>query len=156
MNGTLDSSTITFPLDQPIYADATHDTVIASIITALNFTTLAANGPLPIDHIPVYQTYHVNEIAPFSSNLVAQVLSCPASAAAYDSKTESYIRFLLNDGAVPLTGIAHCETPNEDGLCLFDNFVKGMQERIAEVNYAYDCYASYSAPTPDNIIDGQV
>lgn len=28
-NGTLDSSNITFPLDQPIYVDASHDTVIS-------------------------------------------------------------------------------------------------------------------------------
>lgn len=29
-NGTLDGNNITFPLNQPIYMDATHDTVIAS------------------------------------------------------------------------------------------------------------------------------
>lgn len=29
-NGTLDSNSITFPLNQPIYVDATHDTVIAN------------------------------------------------------------------------------------------------------------------------------
>ena len=29
-NGTLDGNNITFPLNQPIYVDATHDTVIAN------------------------------------------------------------------------------------------------------------------------------
>lgn len=68
-NSTLNAAEVTFPLDQPIYVDATHDTVISSskciceyswhfadtmstVIVALNFTTLAANGPLPLDHIP--------------------------------------------------------------------------------------------------------
>ncbi|KZT75145.1 phosphoglycerate mutase-like protein [Daedalea quercina L-15889] len=162
-NGTLDGNNITFPLSQPIYVDATHDTVIASIITALNFTTLAANGPLPIDRIPAYQTYHVHDIAPFTSNLVAQVVSCPASVSPtpeVGSATDSasYIRFILNDGVVPLTGISHCETPDSNGLCLLDNFIQGMQERIQEVDFVYDCYANYTPPalTADTIIDGRM
>lgn len=154
MNSTLDSNPITFPVNQPIYVDATHDTVIANIITALNFTTLAANGPLPYDHIPVGHTYHVQDIAPFSSNLVTQVMSCPSTS--NSATTESYIRFLLNDGAVPLTGVAHCETPNKDGLCLLSNFIQGMQERIAQVDFTYDCFANYSSPSPDTIIDGRM
>ncbi|KAH9937170.1 histidine phosphatase superfamily [Fomitopsis serialis] len=162
-NGTLDGNNITFPLNQPIYVDASHDTVIASIITALNFTTLAANGPLPIDHIPAYQTYHVHDIAPFTSNLVAQVMSCPASVstaleAGSAADPVSYIRFLLNDGVVPLTGIAHCETPDANGLCPLENFIQGMQERIEEVDFVYDCYANYTPPalTADTIIDGRM
>ncbi|TFY63429.1 hypothetical protein EVJ58_g3259 [Rhodofomes roseus] len=162
-NGTLDGSNITFPLNQPIYVDASHDTVIASIITALNFTTLAANGPLPIDRIPAYQTYHVHDIAPFTSNLVAQVVSCPASVSptaetGSAKKSASYIRFLLNDGVVPLTGISHCETPDSNGLCLLDNFIEGMLERIEEVNFVYDCYANYTPPalSADTIIDGRM
>lgn len=154
LNGTLDGNPITFPLDQPIYADATHDVVIASIITALNFTTMAANGPLPWDRIPVGQTYHVQDIAAYSSNLVGQVLSCPASEKSKEK--QKYIRFLLNDGGVPLTGISHCETPNKDGLCLLDNFVQGMRERIAEIDYAYDCLGNYTIPNPDTIIDGRM
>lgn len=102
------------------------------------------------------QTYHVHDIAPFTSNLVAQVMSCPASFDSTDSA--SYIRFLLNDGVVPLTGISHCETPDANGLCLLDNFVQGMQERIAEVDFVYDCYANYTPPalTSDPIIDGRL
>ncbi|KZT05884.1 phosphoglycerate mutase-like protein [Laetiporus sulphureus 93-53] len=154
VNKTLDDNNITFPLNQPIYIDATHDVVIANIITALNFTTMAANGPLPWDRTPVGQTYHVQHIAAYTSNLVGQVLSCPVSSA--NSTKEKFIRFLLNDGAVPLTGISHCETPNKDGLCLFDNFVEGMKERIAEIDYAYDCFGDYSIPVPDDIIDGRM
>ncbi|CCM05833.1 uncharacterized protein FIBRA_08069 [Fibroporia radiculosa] len=153
-NGTLDGNTVTFPLDQPIYMDATHDTVIASIITAMNFTTMARNGPLPVDHIPADQTYFTNLIAPFASNLVGQVMTCPVSPGS--SHTEKYIRFLLNDGPVPLTGIAHCETPNKDGLCLLDNFIAGMQQRIQEVNFQYDCFANYPPPYPDLLTNGRM
>ncbi|KZT07051.1 phosphoglycerate mutase-like protein [Laetiporus sulphureus 93-53] len=148
INGTLDGNNITFPLDQPIFMDATHDTVIASIATAMNFTTMTANGPLPIDYIPADQTYHTQLIAPFASNLVGQVMSCPVSSGS--SQKEKYIRWLLNDGAVPLTGIAHCETPNKDGLCLLENFIEGMQQRIEEVDYQFDCFGSYPLPWPND------
>ncbi|KAI0652160.1 phosphoglycerate mutase-like protein [Trametes meyenii] len=153
LNATLDGNNVTFPLNQPIYVDATHDTVISTILVALNFTTMAANGPLPIDHIPKHQTYTAQHLVPFASNLVGQVLSCPASHKSH--KKESFIRFLLNDGVVPLTGIAHC-SENKDGLCAVADFVKGMKERIAEVDYEYDCFANYTVPWPDTITDGRM
>ena len=54
-NATLDSSNITFPLNQPIYVDATHATMISVILVAMNFSAMADNGPLPTDHIPENQ-----------------------------------------------------------------------------------------------------
>ncbi|KAG0700013.1 histidine phosphatase superfamily [Suillus ampliporus] len=147
-NSTLDSSKITFPLDQPIYVDATHDIVIANIVTALNLTSLAANGPLPTDHIPLNRSYIVSQIAPFACQLVTQVLSCPASG------EPSHIRLILNDGVVPLTGIHGC-TENLDGLCALPSFISGMHERIGQINFAHDCFANYTMPNPDNIVDGR-
>ncbi|KAG1784075.1 histidine phosphatase superfamily [Suillus placidus] len=147
-NSTLDSSNITFPLNQPIYVDATHDTVISSIVTTLNFTSLAATGPLPTDHIPPHRSYIASQIAPFSSQLVAQVLSCPAS------EEPTHIRFLLNDGVVPLTGIHGC-TEDSNGLCALSSFISGMNARIGEINFAHDCFANYTMPNPDNITDGR-
>ncbi|KAG2154726.1 histidine phosphatase superfamily [Suillus clintonianus] len=147
-NSTLDSNTITFPLNQPIYVDATHDTVISNIITALNFTSLAATGPLPTDHIPPKRSYIASQIAPFASQLVAQVLSCPAS------EEPTHIRFTLNDGVVPLTGIQGC-TEDSNGLCALPSFISGMQERIGQINFVHDCFANYTMPNPDEIIDGR-
>lgn len=106
----------------------------------------------------IRQTYHVHNIAPFATNVVGQVLSCPAPSTTGNFTKATYIRFLLNDGVVPLTGISHCEAPDPNGLCLLDNFVQGMQERITEVDFLYDCYGNYTAPsiTSDPIIDGRM
>lgn len=71
VNKTIVTSDIWFPLDQPIYVDATHDNVMANstwinrpflnsmashsiyaVVTALNLTSLASSGPLPTDYIP--------------------------------------------------------------------------------------------------------
>ncbi|KAG2056927.1 phosphoglycerate mutase-like protein [Suillus hirtellus] len=147
-NSTLNSNNITFPLNQPIYVDATHDTVISSIVTTLNFTSLAATGPLPTDHIPPHRSYIASQIAPFSSQLVAQVLSCPAC------EEPTHIRFLLNDGVVPLTGIRGC-TEDPNGLCALPSFISAMHERIGQIDYAHDCFVNYTMPDPDNIIDGR-
>ncbi|KAH9916035.1 histidine phosphatase superfamily [Fomitopsis serialis] len=152
-NGTLDGNNITFPLNQPIYMDATHDTNIASIAVAMNFTSMVASGPLPVDHIPLDLSYNTQHIAPFAAHLVGQVMTCPVTDS--PSGSEKYIRWLLNDGAVPLTGIKYCEEPNKDGLCLLGNFIKGMQERVAEVDFQYDCFGDVSVPYPDNLTNGR-
>ncbi|KAJ6616700.1 histidine phosphatase superfamily [Mycena sp. CBHHK59/15] len=149
VNGTVVSSNVTFPFRQPIYIDATHDTVVSAIVTALNFTSLAANGPLPTDSIPVQQTYFASKISPFAANLVGQVLSCSATQ---DEPT--HIRWVLNDAVVPLTGIKGFKESN-DGLCELPDFISGMKQRIAEVDYAFDCFRNYTTPDPDNIIDGR-
>lgn len=99
------------------------------------------------------QTYIGSQISPFATNLVGQVQSCPAKKKS--AKKESYFRFLLNDGVVPLTGINHC-TANKDGLCKLANFVQGLKERVAEIDFKYDCFANYTVPWPDLIIDGRM
>jgi hypothetical protein len=89
-NATLDDNPITFPLDHDLYVDATHEVVVlyskfgiswlaysnstlsAVVITALNLTSFAANGPLPTDHIPKDRTFRVSELAPFSTNVQFQ------------------------------------------------------------------------------------
>ncbi|PPQ62978.1 hypothetical protein CVT24_006084, partial [Panaeolus cyanescens] len=149
VNATIVSNNITFPLDQPIFVDATHDTVLSTIYVAMNFTSLAANGPLPTDHIPKGQSYFVNQITPFATNLVGQVLSCPAS------EQPTHIRWILNDGVLPLTGIKGCKA-NNDGLCELPTFIAAMKQRIAEVDFDFGCFANYTVPNPDNIVDGQL
>jgi len=55
---------------------------------------------------------------------------------------------------VPLTGVNGCKA-NPNGLCPLSTFVAGMQQRIADVDFNYDCFANYTVPEPDTIIDGQ-
>ncbi|EPQ60549.1 phosphoglycerate mutase-like protein [Gloeophyllum trabeum ATCC 11539] len=147
VNTTL-TNNVTFPLNQPIYVDATHDTIISAIVATMNFTSLAAGGPLPVDHIPANRSWITTQVSPFASNLVGQVLSCPAS------NVSTHIRWILNDAVMPLTGLKGCqEDPN--GLCELSAFIAGMQERMAEIDYDFDCFANYTVPTPDTIIDGR-
>jgi len=96
----------------------------------------------------VYKTYTVRELAPFASNMVGQVLSNSSSS------NGTHIRWILNDGVVPLTGINGCaENPN--GLCDLPTFIAGMKQRIQEIDFTFDCFANYTIPEPDTIINGQ-
>ncbi|KAI0302587.1 histidine phosphatase superfamily [Russula brevipes] len=153
VNATIVSSDIKFPLKQPIFVDASHDTVITAVAVVLNLTSLASSGPLPTDHIQKNRQWIISHIAPFATNLVAQLLTCPASGTP-SSAALTHIRWILNDAVVPLTGVKGCKA-NKDGLCDLPTYINGTQERIAEVDYQFDCFGNYSIPIPDTIVDGR-
>ena len=80
----------TFPLGNSLYVDATHEVVVLNgafvhlvlpptccsvsllVITALNLSNFAENGPLPSDHIPKHRTFVASELAPFGTNIQFQ------------------------------------------------------------------------------------
>ena len=67
-----------------------------------------------------------------------------------------YIRWILNDGVLPLTTITTCEPfPNKDGLCPLDAFISGMQQIIAAEDWEFDCFANMTIGVPNNIVDGK-
>lgn len=91
-NSTLDNNPTTFPLNDSLYVDATHEVVILNgtvppsctcqishltrtttiVITALNLSNFAATGPLPADHIPQNHSFVSSQLAPFASNMQFQ------------------------------------------------------------------------------------
>ncbi len=92
-NATVNDNPTTFPLGQSIYVDATHDTVVLNgtsmlflsphmplyvidqttpVLTALNLSNFAADGPLPSDHIPPNRSFKTSHLAPFASNVQFQ------------------------------------------------------------------------------------
>jgi hypothetical protein len=113
----------------------------------LNLTSFDESGELPSDRMPKHRSFvsskyapncHVNNdgssadfprICPFATNLQFQVMSCSSTR---------YIRLILNDGVVPLTGLKGCGE-NEDGLCELDKFVDALGEIVAETDFAAVC-----------------
>ncbi|GAA6064184.1 hypothetical protein JCM10212_002926 [Sporobolomyces blumeae] len=152
-NSTLHNSRY-FPLDQKLYVDASHDTVISAIITSLNFSSFASSGPLPNDHIPSDLSFVTSSIAPFASNLHSQVLDCPNSplipAGSDDTR---FVRWILNDGVVPIANMEGCEE-NDDGMCPLAPYVASLQAWIESVDFEYECYAPYDLPS-EPIRDGR-
>ncbi|KAG8901417.1 hypothetical protein FRC01_009854 [Tulasnella sp. 417] len=130
-NSTLDDNPITFPLNQALYVDATHEVVVLNIITALNLSNFAETGPLPYDHIPEKRSFVTSQLAPFGTNMQFQLLSC-------DSTPSDQIRIIINDGVTPLTGIKGCPE-NKHGLCPVDTFVQAQKKIISETDWEWGC-----------------
>jgi len=153
-NATLDNDPVTFPLDQSLYVDATHEVVISYILTALNFTGFAKTGPLPADHIPKHRSWVTSQILPFATNLQFQLLSCDASTHS-SSASGPQIRAILNDGVVPLTGVRGCPR-QRDGMCPLETFIEAQKETIRETDWDWVCRGDWDVPAGEEweTVDG--
>ncbi|KAH9940025.1 phytase [Epithele typhae] len=135
-NATITDNPATFPLGQSLYVDATHDTVILNVITALNLSNFAANGPLPTDHIPPHRAFKTSHLAPFASNLQFQLLSCA-------SKPDPQIRVVINDGVAPLSSVRGCADDGATGMCALPAFVAAQRETVARTDWAWACLGEW-------------
>ncbi|KAG0707438.1 histidine phosphatase superfamily [Suillus ampliporus] len=129
----------TFPLDHALYVDATHEVVVLNVITALNLSTLAANGPLPADHIPPNRSFRSADLAPFATNMQFQLLSCA-------STPTPQIRVIINDGVAPLHGIRTCPYDDKYGMCPLPAFIEAQQETIRGTDWTWACHGDWQVP----------
>lgn len=89
-NSTLDSNAATFPLNQSIYADATHEVVVLDTLTALNLSAIFSSGALPLTARPQQQhSFVASQVVPFATHLVIQVMECSHMS------PSKQVRFLL-------------------------------------------------------------
>ncbi|ADV21280.1 acid phosphatase [Cryptococcus gattii E566] len=139
VNTTLDNNSTYFPLNQSIYADATHEVVLLDTLTAFNLTALFSTGALPVDKRVEGSSFVASQVVPFATHLVVQVLEC-----ANQTPTKQ-IRFIINDAVVPIDKSYEGCGSNKDGMCAFDTVVAALQKRIAEIDYDYDCHGDYTA-----------
>ncbi|KAI6893311.1 phosphoglycerate mutase-like protein [Hortaea werneckii] len=140
LNETFDNSSTYFPLNQSIYADATHEVVVLDTLTAFNFTALFAGPPLNYtlgnEHT---NSFVASKIVPFATHFTTQIMTCPAR-----NQTKQ-IRFLVNDAVIPVHD-SHPGCPDDpDGLCPFDTMLSVLQARAREIDFEYDCFADYTA-----------
>jgi hypothetical protein len=89
LNETFDNSSTYFPLNQSIYADATHEVVVLDVLTAFNFTALFDGEPLSATGNEGRNTFVASRLVPFATHFTTQVLNCPA----YESTKQ--IRFIV-------------------------------------------------------------
>ncbi|KAG8816435.1 hypothetical protein FRC17_000336 [Serendipita sp. 399] len=144
VNTTLDANPLTFPLDQPLYVDATHEVVIINIVTALNLTVLAKDGPPKPDKMRRDRTWISSRIAPFASNLHVQLLSCSDPQLKHDTQ----IRIVLNDGVVALTGVEGCPY-QKDSMCPVSTFIASQKKLLEGSDWDWTCHGNWTVPEGD-------
>ncbi|KAF2643781.1 phosphoglycerate mutase-like protein [Massarina eburnea CBS 473.64] len=138
LNETFDNTTTFFPLNQSIYADATHEVVVMDALMAFNLTALFDGPPLSVSGNQRRNSFGASRIVPFATHFTTQVLSCPAR------EVEKQIRFIVNDAVIPIDNYPNCPS-DPDGLCGFENVVDVLKQRSAHIDFDYDCFANYTA-----------
>lgn len=109
-----------------------HDDVIVSVLTALNYTQFAdyldPTNPDP------KRNFVLSDIAPFAGRLVHEVIHCT-----YDNKR--YVRTVLNEAIVPMDSAQGCKQKRPDGWCPLEEFV-GFQRKnaVKAANFDKACF----------------
>lgn len=78
LNETFDNTTTFFPLNNSIYADATHEVVVLDTLTAFNPTALFKGLPLDLTGNQHNNVFVASKQVPFAMHFTTQVLECPA------------------------------------------------------------------------------
>lgn len=78
LNETFDNTSTYFPLNQSIYADATHEVIVLDALMAFNFTALFNGPPLNATQNTKQNSFVASKLVPFATHFTTQVLYCPA------------------------------------------------------------------------------
>lgn len=161
INVTLDNNTATFPLDQTLNFDFSHDTNIASILTAFGLTQF--NTYLPPTGIVANRSNIVSHMEPFGARLDMEIIETPQpldgnrkSGVKYNSGPATrYIHFILNQRTIPL-GVSFPECGlRDDGWCELTTFMEIQSTKLQEAEYDYSCNGKY-APVPYGTLNNGV
>ena len=161
-NITLDNNTITFPLNQTLYFDFSHDTNIASVLTAFGLKQFApllpATGPIPPD-----RQLTVSHLQPFGARLDIEIISAPqpVSATRKNSSNEylqggptKYVHFIINQRTLPLgKSFPECDQ-RTDGWCELSTFLDTQKDSLAKAKYDESCNGNYPAVPYGTVTDG--
>ena len=166
INKTLDTSPTTFPLNQNLYLDFSHDTTIFSMLTALGLTQFGEF--LPTSAPPADRQLVVSHIVPFAGRFNIEVIKAPRpvlarrsedpQASAYESGggETTYVHLLMNQRTIPLgRSITECGE-RDDGWCELQTFINAQKENIAKAKYEESCFGNYSIPAYGDITTGAV
>ncbi|KAF2128041.1 phosphoglycerate mutase-like protein [Dothidotthia symphoricarpi CBS 119687] len=161
VNVTLDNNTVTFPIDQALNLDFSHDANIISVLVAFGLTQF--NDFLPTSHILREREFILSHIEPFAGRLDIEVIKAPAPVNPnrsgeeiyLEGKPTSYVHFILNQRTIPLgRSLAECGD-RDDGWCEMETFLKVQQKQIELADYDYACFGDYENPKYGDVMDGR-
>lgn len=154
INTTLDSSEVTFPLNQSLYLDFTHDTNIISVLTAFGLTQF--EEALPNSTYPGPHNFTVTHLTPFGARLDIEIIKTPRPLAADRSGylptggETKYVHFVLNQRTIPLGwSFPECDVFRLDGWCEFETFLRVQEKMPGLANYEKVCQGQYDGELAD-------
>jgi len=160
-NITLDNNTVTFPLNQTLYFDFSHDTNIAGILTAFGLTqfqpTLPTTGP------PPDQQLIVSHLQPFGARVDIEIIKSPQPVAANRTDASnaytsgppiSYVHFIINQRTLPLGASFAACGQRTDGWCELQTFIEIQSQSLKNATYEFACNGKYPAVPYGSVTDG--
>ena len=174
-NITLDNNPTTFPLDQTIYFDFSHETNIVHILTAFGMKQFAPLLP-PEGPPDPNRALKISHIQPFAGRLDIEIISAPHpvsarrqtvatseaiidqedSEAVYeaDGPPMKYIHFIINQRTLPLgKSFPECGD-RDDGWCELSTFLDTQRNNLAHARYEESCFGKYPPVEYGKINDG--
>lgn len=160
-NITLDNNTATFPLNQTLYFDFSHDTNLAAVLTAFGFTQFAQF--LPTTGPPANQQLIVSHLQPFGARIDIEIIKAPqpvaanrtTAANAYTSgPPTNYVHFLVNQRTLPLGPSFPSCGNRTDGWCELSTFLNIQAGSLAAAQYNYACNGNYPAVPYGSLTNG--
>jgi hypothetical protein len=160
INLTLDNNTSTFPTDQTLNLDFSHDAQIISILTAFGLTQF--NKQLPTTHI-VEREFVLSYLEPFAGRLDIEVIQAPApvngdrtSKDVYvEGPPTSYVHFILNQRTIPLGRSLKVCGDRDDGWCEMGVFLEEQKKQIELADFDYACFGDYDLGRYGDVTDGR-
>ncbi|KAK2923139.1 Histidine phosphatase superfamily, clade-2 [Fusarium oxysporum f. sp. vasinfectum] len=158
INTTLDGMKETFPLNQSLYFDFSHDKDIISILTAFGFRQFAEE--LPADKYLGDHEFTVSHITPIGARLDIEIIKAhkpvsPARDRYLEGNDTKYIHFILNQRTIPLgKSFPECDVNRKDGWCELDTFLKVREEMAGKAKFDYACFGDYPSLPYGKVTDG--
>ena len=163
-NITLDGMPATFPLNQSLYFDFSHDTNIAGVLTAFGITApdfgtfFPATGP-PANYTPV-----VSHMTPFGARLDIEIIDAPSpvyaaragglNATYLAGPPTTYVHFVLNQRTVPLGASHPACGQRDDGWCELGAFRDWQTANLPRSRYRHACFDNYPIVPYGTVTDG--
>ncbi|SCV74938.1 BQ2448_7967 [Microbotryum intermedium] len=117
-----------FPLDEKIYADFTHDTQLLAVMTLMG---LFQDRPLHTTAPDPHRSFIASQIVPFSGRLVVERLECTGQKGDSFGRfagVRKQVRIYVNDRAMDLSKICgKANTHSQDTICPLSVFVDAMK-----------------------------
>lgn len=152
----------TFPTDQKLYFDFTHEVNLFSVLTAFGLKQFAPL--LPQSKYQSDRQLIVSHMVPFGCRLDMEIIDSPQPVktkrtSSIENQYESgsatqYIHFILNQRTLPLGESISACGKRDDGWCELTTFLKAQASALKESQYTYACNGNYSAPGWGDVSNG--
>lgn len=153
-NITLDNNAASFPLNQSLFFDFSHDVQIMSILTAFGLKQFQPFFP---DNFMIPHELVVSHLEPFGARLDIETIvtpqplnpkrNVPSNMTYLPGGQTMYVHFVVNQRSLPLGYSLPACGMRDDGWCEMGAFLNATANAAALAQYDYSCFGTLFSPS---------